>query len=165
MAELRKIHREAVPKALERVERYRLLNHPRVAESIARDILEVDAANQQALIGLVLALTDQFEMEANTGINPVLEFVQRLEEEYARTYYAAIVYERQAVARLKRGYPGATFDAYELLQKAMGLFVEGDQMSPPEDDDAILHWNACARMIDSYKLTERPRDEAPVMSE
>jgi hypothetical protein len=34
-----------VPKALERVERYRLLNHPRVAESIARDILAVDAEN------------------------------------------------------------------------------------------------------------------------
>ncbi len=165
MPELKKIHLEAVPKALERVERYRLLNHPRVAESIARDILEVDATNQQALIGLVLALTDQFEMEANTGINPVLEAVQRLDSEYAQTYYAAIVYERQAVARLKRGYPGSAFDAYELLQRAMELFVKGDQMSPPEDDDAVLHWNACVRMIKGNKLAERPREEMPVMSE
>jgi hypothetical protein len=165
MSELRKIHREAVPKALERVERYRLLNHPRVAESIARDILAVDAENQQALVGLILALTDQFEMEANTGINPVLEIVQRLDGEYAQAYYAAIVYERQAVARLKRCYPGANFDAFELLQKAMELFIKGDQMSLPEDDDAILHWNACVRMVDGYKLRERPREDASVMSE
>ena len=38
MFELKKIHREAIPKALERVERYRLLNQPLVAESICRDI-------------------------------------------------------------------------------------------------------------------------------
>ena len=43
MFELKKIHREAIPKALERVERYRLLTQPLVAESICRDILEVDA--------------------------------------------------------------------------------------------------------------------------
>jgi hypothetical protein len=165
MPELKKIHRGAVPKALERVERYRLLNHPRVAESITRDILEVDAENQQALVGLILALTDQFEMEANVGIKSALEIAPRLDGKYAQTYYAAIVYERQAVARLKRGYPGAGFDAYELLQKAMELFAEADEMSPPEDDDAVLHWNACARMIEGNKLTERPRDEIPVMLE
>ncbi len=165
MSELKKIHREAVPKALERVERYRLLNHPHVAESIARDILEVDAENQQALVGLILSLTDQFEMEANVGIKSALEIAPRLDGEYAQSYYAAIVYERQAVARLKRGYPGAKFDAYELLQQAMELFDAADKMSSSEDDDAILHWNACVRMIEGHKLSERPRDEAPVMLE
>ena len=82
MFELKKIHREAIPKALERVERYRLLNQPLVAESICRVILEVDAENQKALIGLVLALTDQFEHEANKGINIVIDLIPRLTDEY-----------------------------------------------------------------------------------
>ena len=96
MFELKKIHREAIPKALERVERYRLLNQPLVAESICRDILEVDAENQQALIGLVLALTDQFEHEANKGINIVLDLIPRLTDEYTHDYYSGLAHERHS---------------------------------------------------------------------
>ena len=84
MTELKKIHPEAVPHALERVERYRLLNQPRVAESICLDILAVDENNQQALIALLLALTDQFGLEATIGVNAALKYVQRLEGKYAQ---------------------------------------------------------------------------------
>ena len=119
MFEPKKIHREAIPKALERVERYRLLNQPRVAESICRDILEVDPENQQALVGLILALTDQFEQEANKGINAALDLVPQLGDEYGRDYYTGLVHERQGKARLVRNYPGARCDAFELLRRAM----------------------------------------------
>src|SRR4030095_12727633 len=50
----------AIPAALERAERYRLLNEPTQAESICLDILEVESQNQPALILLLLSLTDQF---------------------------------------------------------------------------------------------------------
>ena len=40
------------------------LNEPGEAESICRDVLEVDPDNQDALITLLLALTDQFDTEA-----------------------------------------------------------------------------------------------------
>ena len=61
MFELKTLSKDAIPHSLERVERYRLLNEPAVAVSICHDILHVDPSNQQALIGLILALTDQFE--------------------------------------------------------------------------------------------------------
>jgi len=54
--ELKRLSAEAVPAALERAERYRLLNEPVQAESICLDILAVDSDNQQALVCLLLAL-------------------------------------------------------------------------------------------------------------
>ena len=119
MPELKKIRPEAVARALERVERYRLLNQPRVAESICNDILAVSENNQQALVGLLLALTDQFGPEAKIGVNAALEYVPRLEGEYAQAYYAGIVWERHAKSRLNRSYPGSGFDAFDELQRAL----------------------------------------------
>jgi tetratricopeptide (TPR) repeat protein len=165
MFELKKIHREAIPKALERVERYRLLNQPRVAESICHDILEIEPDNQQALVGLVLALTDQFEKEANKGINAALELIPRLAEEYTRDYYTGLVHERQGKARLARDYPGARFDAFELLSLAMEWYEKAQTLQPPDNDDAILHWNSCARIIVNNKLEPRPHEGEPLMSE
>lgn len=165
MFELKKIHSEAIPKALERVERYRLLNQPRVAESICQDILAVDADNQQALVGLVLALTDQFELEANKGINIVLDLIPRLHDEYTRDYYTGLAHERQGKARLARDYPGARFDAFELFSRAMEWYEKAERLQPPDNDDVILHWNSCARIIVDNKLESRPPEGEPVGSE
>ena len=57
--ELKPISHDSVTGALAKAERYRLLNEPNQAESICCDILEVEPDNQQALISLILALTDQ----------------------------------------------------------------------------------------------------------
>ena len=61
MAELKQLHKDAIPAALEKAERYRLLNEPGEAESICLDILAVDPDNQRAIITLLLAFTDRFE--------------------------------------------------------------------------------------------------------
>jgi hypothetical protein len=155
MMQYRRIRPESIPRALERVERYRLLNQPRVAESICRDILEVDPANQRALTGLVLALTDQFELIANAPVNDILVLVARLDSEYAQTYHAGIVWERHAKARIHRGYPGAEADAWNELQRAMMLFDRAQELSPPDDDDAVLHWNGCQRFIEQFGLAKK----------
>ena len=55
---------DAVPRALEKAVRYRLLNEPSEAESICLDVLEVDPDNEEAIATLVLALTDQFDHDA-----------------------------------------------------------------------------------------------------
>ena len=52
---------DAVPAALEKAHLYRLLNEPSDAESICRDVLAVDPENQEALVTLTLALSDQLE--------------------------------------------------------------------------------------------------------
>ena len=58
MYELKQINKESIPKTLKKALRYRLLHEPLQAESICRDVLEIDAENQQALTTLLLALTD-----------------------------------------------------------------------------------------------------------
>ena len=60
MFELKTLSKSAVPAALAQAERYRLLNEPAEAESICLDVLRVEPDNQDALVTLVLSLTDQF---------------------------------------------------------------------------------------------------------
>ena len=98
--ELKALSADGITHALDRVERYRLMNQPRVAESICRDILAVDAGNHQAKVQLILALTDQFEGHAGPGLQRLLTLTEELAEDYDKAYYSGIVYEREAKARL-----------------------------------------------------------------
>src|SRR2546422_11377615 len=75
MFELKPLTEEALPKALEKAERYRLLNEPALAESICLDVLRIDPENQQALVILLLALTDQFEQEMGDTVTQAREGV------------------------------------------------------------------------------------------
>ena len=63
MFQLKPLHKDAIPAALAKAERYRLLNEPGEAESICLDVLQVDPGSQDALVMLILALTDQFPQE------------------------------------------------------------------------------------------------------
>ena len=156
MFELKTLSKEAIPHALDRIERYRLLNEPKVAVSICQDILYVDPENQEATIGMILALTDQFGHEAGVGMNQALELTPGLHEEYDRDYYTGIVYEREAKARLRRRYPGAEYDVYDLLHDAMEWFQRADDLHPVGNEDARLRWNTCARIVMERNLNPRP---------
>ena len=105
MFQLKPIHPDAIPAALRKVERYRLLNEPREAESICRDILAIEPDHQEALVMLVLTLTDQFAGQHGLSLNAGLETAARLSGEYDRVYYEGLVYERWAKAQLERGVP------------------------------------------------------------
>ena len=165
MFELKSLSPEAVPQSLERVERYRLLNEPVVAESICYDILQVDPDNQRALVMLILALTDQFADNPALGRAQVLDWIPKLVGEYEQAYYTGIVFERQAQARLKREYPGAGFDAYDLFRSAMEFFEKAEGLLPATNEDAVLRWNHCVRTIDRHSLQPRPRDDSDPGSE
>src|SRR5437016_2827087 len=106
MFELKHITREAIPGALARAERYRLLNEPEEAESICLDILAIDAENQAALIMLLLSLTDQFRGGRPQCFAEAQGVLPRLHGEYERLYYGGIVWERRGTARLDRGGVG-----------------------------------------------------------
>ncbi len=106
MFTLKKISATGIERALEKVERYRLLNEPGDAESICLDVLEVEPDNQRALVALLLARTDQFQHGRGTVAAP-REVLPRLTSEYQRAYYAGIICERWARARHARGAPGA----------------------------------------------------------
>ena len=61
MTQPKRISREAIPVALEKALRYRLLNEPLEAESICLDILGDDPDHHAAQTTLLLAMTDQFD--------------------------------------------------------------------------------------------------------
>src|SRR5437660_6931593 len=97
---LKPLSKDAIPAALEKAMRYRLLNEPAEAESICLDILETEANNQQALVILVLALTDRFSRGYAVGDSRAQEVVSRLKDSYEQAYYSGIICERRAKAYL-----------------------------------------------------------------
>src|SRR4029077_10554079 len=102
MSKLKALSQEAIPAALEKAERYRLLNEPGEAESICLDILKTDPENQQAIITLVLALTDRFEKGYAVSDTPARKLLSRMKSDHDRAYYAGIVAERRAKAKLRQ---------------------------------------------------------------
>jgi hypothetical protein len=145
MLEPKPIAKQTVPAALERALRYRLLNEPVEAESICRDILEVDPSNKDALITMLLALTDQFETKFAEAFDGAKDVLPRLEGQYERAYYEGIIHERWAKAQLTRGMPGEA--AYNWFRQALRCYETAERLSPPDNPDAILRWNTCVRML------------------
>jgi hypothetical protein len=158
MFELKPIDPQAIPKALEKAERYRLLNEPEEAESICLDVLAIEPDNQEALVMLLLALTDQFRHGASDCFNRARDLVLRLHEEYERHYYSGIICERRGSADLDRGGPGSDWKAFAWFQRAMEHYEKAESIRPPQIDDAILRWNTCARMIAKHHLHEAPAE-------
>src|ERR1700680_630981 len=101
--ELKILSPEAVSRALAKAERYRLLNEPIEAESICLDALQVDPENNDAMVTLLLALTDQFGEALPRAVSEALQLVERLRDPYERAYYTGIIWERRATAHLHRG--------------------------------------------------------------
>ena len=147
MFELKPLSQQAVPAALEKAHLYRLLNEPMEAESICRDVLEIEPDNQDAMVILLLALTDQFEERLAPAVEETRELLARLRDEYGRRYYRGIVCERRAKALLQRGGPHAGHTAYAGLREAMEHFEQAAAIRPAGNDDAILRWNTCARIL------------------
>ena len=165
MFEVKPISRAGVKQALEKAAHYRLLNEPAEAESICHDVLMIDPENQEALVILLLALTDRFSKGYALGATQAQEVAARLTDEYQRFYYAAIINERRGKALLNRGVPGSGHDAYEWLREAMHLYEQAEAIRPPGNEDTILRWNACARIIMHNKLVPRPIEVEPYFGE
>src|SRR5207253_6949717 len=103
MSELKQLSTDAIPGALEKAERYRLLNEPAEAESICLDVLAAEPENQEALIILLLAVTDRFSKSYGVSDTQAKEILRRITGEYEQAYYSGILAERRAKAQLARG--------------------------------------------------------------
>jgi tetratricopeptide (TPR) repeat protein len=164
---LKRISASGVPAALQKAERYRLLNDSSAAESICRDIVEVDPDNQQALIVLLLSITDQFPDELGDALRRAREVLPRLRDEYKRAYYAGIICERRAKVQRRQSTPGSGSMAYESFRDAMEWYEKAEAMRPAGNDEAILRWNTCARVLSSDDhLRPRPVEQyEPVLED
>jgi len=156
MFELKHITREAIPGALAKAERYRLLNEPEEAESICLDILAIDPQNQAALVMLLLSLTDQFRSGRAQCFAEAQAVLPRLGGEYERLYYAGIIWERRATARLERGGASSAHVVSPWMRTAMGFYERAEAIRSPGNDDAILRWNTCARLCMRHHLGAEP---------
>jgi tetratricopeptide (TPR) repeat protein len=152
MEQLKPLSKESIPKALIRAKHYRLLNEPWQASSICRDILVVEPENQQALLYLVLAITDQFGTSNSSFYTEAKKLCNQLLNEYERYYYRGIIEERSGKAALNRTNPRVIYIAYEYYRNAMHFFEKADKISPEDNQDAILRWNACIRGIQEFNL-------------
>lgn len=159
MFNLKPISKEAIARSLAKAERYRLLNEPQEAESICRDVLNTEPDHQEAIVALVLSLTDQFGADPGISIKHAHDALAGLRGDYERAYYGGIICERWAKAQLKSGALGHT--ALDWLHDAMGLYERAEELSPAGNEDAILRWNSCARMIErDPRLRSKPEDLA-----
>ena len=157
--DLKSISVESIPEALKKVERYRLLNEPTLAESICLDILAIVPDHQQALISLLLARTDQFNLQLPA--REAQEILARIKGDYEQDYYAGIIWERLGHARIRQGGSGGSGSAYHALREAMSHYERAIDFASPGNDDAILRWNTCARVIMQNPDVRPSPDEDP----
>lgn len=144
------ISTDSIPDALKKAERYRLLGEPEEAESVCLDILQADPGNQEALVDLILAISDQFKREKQPRLEVAHRYVSQLTDEYQRSYYTGVVMERDASAHLYRGTPPVL--AMLRYTEAMDQYAHAESIRPRGDDSAILRWNACVRAIRRRQL-------------
>ena len=126
--ELKRLSAQAIPAALDKAERYRLLNEPAEAESICLDVLATDPENQRALVMLLLALTDRFGK--GYGVDPLRapDVLPRLKSAYERAYYAGVICERRGKAQLEQGTPG--FAVADWFREAMAHYEQAETRRP-----------------------------------
>jgi hypothetical protein len=168
MFDVKPLSRDAIAGALAKAERYRLLNEAEEAESICQDILAVDPSHQQAIMTLILAITDQFRDHGVSGnVARAQDLVPRLEDDYGRCYYAAIICERRAKAYLSQNGLQSGAVVYDWFREAMRLFERAEALRPAGNDDAVLRWNACVRALERHPHLRPAAEEErhPIMSE
>ena len=157
MFELRPLSHAAIPGALAKAERYRLLNEPEQSASICEDILAADPGNQTARVGLILALTDGFRRTTQDA-GRAIELVAALPGDYERHYYGGLVAERRARALLSHGGMGRKA-ASQWLHQAMRDYDRADALHPEGNEDARLRWNACARVFNAHPELATEREQ------
>lgn len=153
---LKPISRASFAEAISKAELYRYLNEPGEAESICRDILSEQGDNQTALRLLGLAITDQFTGEVSDRYAEVEHLFRSLIIEYERVYHMGILRERKAKAQLRAGRPPHT--VYPIFEEAMEFFDAAEKIRPPNNDESILRWNRCLRLLQSRPAYEWTKD-------
>jgi tetratricopeptide (TPR) repeat protein len=144
---LKTISKSGIGEAVAKAELYRYLNEPEEAESICRDILTADPQHMLGLRTLGLSITDQFEGKPTDRYAEVEKIFQSLKDPYEKLYYTGLLCERRVKAQLGAGRSPHTLRP--LLEQALQCFAEAEKVHPLGNDDAILRWNRCVRLLQS----------------
>ena len=144
---LKSISKNGIPAAILKVQHYRNLNEPEEAESICRDVLAVDPNHQVALRLLGMAITDQFSGEPSDRYHEAQEVLERLTDPYERHYYLGIAHERRAKSQLQAG--DIPRNLLVVFEAAMKCFEQAEKIRPADNDESLLRWNRCVRLLQS----------------
>ena len=158
---LKPISKNSIAAAISKAELYRNLNEPGEAESICRDILAIEPDNQIALRLLGLAITDQFTGGLLDRYGEAEKIFQNLLDPYERLYYTGLAHERRAKRLLRAGRNPAMLR--QVLEEGMRCFEEAEKIRPEGNDDAILRWNRCVRLIQSQLGAEQQAEEVETL--
>ncbi|HEC74926.1 MAG TPA: hypothetical protein ENI26_11250 [Methylophaga aminisulfidivorans] len=152
---LHDIHVNSIHLALEKARQYRSLNEPEIAESICHDILHIEADNQQALVLLILALSDQLHHSGKkTQVKAIEDAIEQLQSRYHQLYYTGLLHERRARFMLTQSM--SRVFAYDYFIEALQFYQQSEEIRPEHNDESILRWNSCIRTIEIEKLKPRP---------
>lgn len=145
--ELKRISKEGVPAALQKAHRYRVLNDSVAAESICLDVLAVDPSNMEAIVMHVLAITDQFPAGHAVDRVRAESAVVALTDPYRLAYYQGVICERWAIGLLRRAGPRSGEIAYDWIARALERYGKAEALRPAGNDEALLRWNTCVRIL------------------
>ena len=167
---LKKISKDGIAEAISKAELYRYLNEPEESESICQDILAADPENQTALRILGLAITDEFVGQTTDRYSEAESMFLRLADAYQQQYCLGLLCERRAKAQMRAGRPSHAVSV--LFEEAMRHFEAAEKIHPPRNDDAVLRWNRCLRLLEKFPKIEWPEpqgafedhDTAPVQA-
>jgi tetratricopeptide (TPR) repeat protein len=151
--QLKTISKSGIEGALSKAQLYRCLNEPEESESICQDILVTDPENQAALRLLGLAITDQFRGTASDRYAEAESAFQGLSDAYKREYYLGIFCERRAKAQARAGRPSHVW--VPLFEEAMKHFEAAERLKPTDNEEAVLRWNRCVRLLRTIPATQR----------
>jgi tetratricopeptide (TPR) repeat protein len=143
---LKRLSRANLEAAITKASHYRDLNQPEEAESICRDVLDVDPQNQPAWKILGLAITDRFTTGQVGLLEEAVEAFERLADAYERVYHVGVAWERAAKAHLERNEAHSAVTSFE---HALRLFEQAEGMRP-DSPDPILRWNRCVRLLSNH---------------
>jgi hypothetical protein len=114
---------------------------------------------------LLLALSDQ-SGDGSGAAARAQQLAGQLQNEYERLYFSGLVAERRARAHLERG-GAATHGVYDWLMDALDYFERAEAVRPAGNDDAILRWNTCVRVLEKHPELKPSPDmrEEPLLLE
>ena len=155
---LKPITEAGVATALQKAHRYRLLNDSIAAESICLDVLAIAPTNVEAITLHVLAITDQLPGGHAAERQRAEEAAAGLTDPYRHAYYRGVICERWAKALLQRAGMHSKEEASGWIDKALDWYEKAEALRTPGNDEAILRWNSCLRILQRDPQI-RPREE------
>ena len=144
---LKSLSPKAIPGALGLASDSRQGGQSQTCESICLDVLQAEPGNQEALRLLVLSHADRFDAESTEHEMAARDAQSRLTGEYDRAFYDAYILHRSAQVAIASGSPSSARVVYALLARAMASYEDAERSRPEGNDDAILLWNACQRLM------------------